>query len=132
MKYVVSGMFSSIFNREDNVKRTPLTKEEAEILKSINLKTKADKLYSPHLPFVHYDEQWIRLYRSAGYCGSESNVLLVEEKFLEEAMELAQKLDITCEYSGIAGLAMMLQLKDKLPRDKKMLIVNTGKAKYLK
>src|SRR6185312_3217204 len=26
-----------------------------------NPRSKADKLYSPHLPFVHYDEQWIRL-----------------------------------------------------------------------
>src|SRR3989344_6702089 len=32
-----------------------------------NPKSKADKLYSPHLPFVHYDEQWMRLYRYAGY-----------------------------------------------------------------
>ncbi len=37
-------------------------------------KSKAEKLYSPHLPFVHYDEQWIKLYKYAGYCGQESNV----------------------------------------------------------
>lgn len=97
---------------------------------SNNPKTKADKLYSPHLPFVHYDEQWIMLYRYAGFCGPESNVHLLKEQFLEEAMELAHSQSIDCEYSGIAGLAMMLQMKLKLPKNKKMLIVNTGKTKY--
>jgi hypothetical protein len=97
---------------------------------SNNPRTKADKLYSPHLPFVHYDEQWIRLYRCAGFCGPGSNVHLLKEQFLDEAMELAKSQDIDCEYSGIAGLALMLQMKDKLPKNKKMLIVNTGKTKY--
>ena len=41
-------------------------------------KSKADKLYSPHLPFVHFDEQWIRLYRYAGFCGTESDVHLIK------------------------------------------------------
>jgi hypothetical protein len=93
-----------------------------------NPNTKADKLYSPHLPFAHFDEQWIRLYRAAGYCGPESNVYLVQEKYLDEAMEIAKAQQVNCEYSGIAGLALMLQMKDALPRDKKMLIVNTGKS----
>ena len=96
---------------------------------SNNPKTKADKLYSPHLPFVHYDEQWIRFYRYAGYCGTESNVHLIKEAYLEEAMKIAQSQGINCEYSGIAGLALMLQMKNKLPRNKKMLIVSTGRTK---
>jgi hypothetical protein len=93
-----------------------------------NKKSKADKLYSPHLPFVHFDEQWIRLYRSAGFCGSESNVYLIQEKFLDKAIAIAESQGIVCEPSGIAGLAMLLQLKDKIPKDKKILIVNTGKT----
>lgn len=96
-----------------------------------NSKSKADKLYSPHLPFVHYDEQWIKMYRFAGFCGSESNVYLIKERFLKEAMEIARLQGIDCEHSGIAGLALMLQMKDKLPKNKKILIVNTGKTKYL-
>ncbi|MEK6899215.1 MAG: PLP-dependent lyase/thiolase [Nanoarchaeota archaeon] len=97
-----------------------------------NSKSKAaEKLYSPHLPFVHYDEQWIRFYRYAGYCGPKSNVHLIKDSFLDEAIELASSQKIVCEPSGIAGLALMLQLKLQLPKDKKMLIVNTGKTKYL-
>lgn len=98
---------------------------------SNNPRTKADKLYSPHLPFVHYDEQWIRFYRYAGFCGPESDVHLLKEEYLEQAMVLAKSQGVNCEYSGIAGLALMLQIKSKLPKDKKILIVNTGKTKYL-
>ncbi|HLC79690.1 MAG TPA: PLP-dependent lyase/thiolase [archaeon] len=95
-----------------------------------NPKSKADKLYSPHLPFAHFDEQWIRSYKYAGYCGPETDVHLLQERYLDEAMKIAQKNGVDCEPSGIAGLALMLQMKNKLPKNKKMLIVNTGKTKF--
>ena len=95
-----------------------------------NPKSKADKLYSPHLPFVHYDEQWISLYRYAGFCGSESNVYLIKEQYLDKAMKITESQGINCEPSGITGLAMLLQMKNKIPKNKKILIVNTGKTKY--
>ncbi|MGV8085440.1 MAG: pyridoxal-phosphate dependent enzyme [Candidatus Bilamarchaeum sp.] len=96
-----------------------------------NPQTKADKLYSPHLPFVHFGEQWLNNYKYSGFCGPLSNVHIVEEKFLDEAMELARSQKICCEYSGIAGLALMLQMSPTLPKDKKYLIVNTGKTKII-
>ncbi len=96
---------------------------------SNNPKSKADKLYSPHLPFVHVDEQWIRVYRYSGFCGNDSNVHLLKESFLDKAIKLAEAQGIECEPSGIAGLALMLQMKNKLPKNKKMLVVNTGKTK---
>ena len=95
-----------------------------------NPKSKAEKLYSPHLPFVHYDEQWIRLYKYAGYCGSESNVYLLKEQYLDQASTIATSQNINSEPSGIAGLALLLQMKN-IPKNKKILIVNTGKTKYL-
>lgn len=97
-----------------------------------NPDTEADKLYSPYLPFVHYSEQWIKLYRYAGYCGRESDVALIKESYLDEAMKIASSQGVICEPSGIAGLAVMLQMKGTLPRNKKMLIVNTGKTKMPK
>jgi len=93
--------------------------------------SKADKLYSPHLPFVHFGEQWIRLYKYAAYCGKDSNVYVLEEKFLDEAIELGCKLGLNFEPSGIAGLGLLLQIQEKIPKDKKILIVNTGKTKLL-
>jgi len=95
-----------------------------------NPKSKADKLYSPHSPFMHYDGQWIKLYKYSGFCGSESDVHLLKEEFLDQALELAKENNVDCEPSGIAGLGLMLQLQNKLPKDKKMLIVSTGKMKY--
>jgi len=94
-----------------------------------NPRSKAQKLYSPHLPFVHYDEQWIRMYRVAGYCGDESNVYPLKEKFLDKAIVVAKEQNIDCEPSGIAGLALLSQMANKIPKDKKILIVNTGKCK---
>ena len=95
-----------------------------------NSESRADKLFSPHLPFIHYDEQWIRFYRSAGFCGPHSDVNLIKEDFLGKAMDMAESQGIRCEPSGIAGLAIMLQMKDKLPRNGRYLIVNTGKTKF--
>ena len=93
-----------------------------------NPDSKADKLYSPYLPFSHYDDQWMRFYKYAGFCGLESDVLSVEEIYLEEALSMAHKQGISCEPSGIAGLALLLQMKNQIPPDAKVLIVNTGNS----
>ncbi len=95
-----------------------------------NPNSRADKLYSPHLPFVHFDTRWIQLAVSRGYTGSGSSVYAVQESCLGTAMDIAKSQGIKCEYSGIAGLALLLQMKDRLPKNRKMLIVNTGKTKY--
>ena len=92
--------------------------------------SKAEKLYSPHLPFAHFNEQWIRIYRAAGYCGSGSDLHLLKEEYLDQAMALAEKQNIVAEPSGISGLALLLQLQEGLPKDKKILVVSTGKTKY--
>ncbi|MCB0338392.1 MAG: PLP-dependent lyase/thiolase, partial [Bdellovibrionales bacterium] len=91
--------------------------------------TLADKLYSPHLPFVHFDEQWIRIFKMAGFCGDKSNVHLVREEFLEQAIDLAEFNALRGEPSGLAGLALLLQMRDEIPADSKVLIVNTGSNK---
>lgn len=95
-----------------------------------NPETKADKLYSPHLPFVHFDTHWIKLVIQKNYIGSQSSVYNVQESFFYKAMKIAKANGINCEYSGIAGLALLLQIQDSIPKDKKILIVNTGKTKF--
>jgi len=94
-----------------------------------NPESKADKLYAHHLPFPKIDEEWIRFYKTSGFCGPETGVYELKEEFLDKAMKVAESQEINCEPSGIAGLALMLQIKNKLPKDKKMLIINTGKTK---
>lgn len=92
-------------------------------------KSKADKLYALHRPFMTFEEQWIHVYKLSGFCGSDSNVYLVREKFLDEAIELADQQGIKAEPSALAGLALLLQFRNKIPKDKKILIVSTGKMK---
>lgn len=93
-----------------------------------NPASKAIKLYSPHLPFVHYDEQRMRSYKAAGFCGDESDVLAINEQYLDQALQLAHTQNIACEPSGAAWLALLLQKKDQIDPTKKILIVNTGKS----
>lgn len=97
---------------------------------STNPKSKADKLYAPFLPFANYSKQWIRFYRYSGFTGKMSAVYNFKEKFLDKARQIAQKEGINCEPSGIAGLALLLQMKRKIPKDGKILIVSTGNTKY--
>jgi len=97
---------------------------------SSNPKTKADKLYSPYLPFIHFDKNWINLAVKKGDIGPESNVYAIREEYLEKAASIAKQNKIDCEPSGIAGLALLLQMRKKIPKEKKILIINTGKTKY--
>ncbi|MFA6992714.1 MAG: PLP-dependent lyase/thiolase [Candidatus Gracilibacteria bacterium] len=86
----------------------------------------ADKLYSPHLPFVHFNEQWLQVFRTKGYCGNKSDVYVLQERYLKQAIRLAKKIGVHCEPSGIAGLGLLLQMKNSIPKDAKIVIVNTG------
>ena len=93
-------------------------------------KSKADKLFAPHRPFTVFDEQWIHVYLLESCCGPQSNVHLVQERFIDDAKKIAEENGVNCEPSGIAGLGMLLQMQNKVQKDGKILIVNTGKTKY--
>lgn len=95
-----------------------------------NPKSRADKLYATFLPFANYSKQWIKFYRFTGLTGEMSQVYNLEEKYLDEAIKIADSQKINFEPSGIAGLGLLLQIQDKIPKDKKILIVNTGKTKW--
>lgn len=92
--------------------------------------TSADKLYAPHLPFTHFNEQWLGFYRDLGYIGQQSGVFVVQERFIIKAYDYLTQLGIRCEPSGAAGLAYLFQHPDKLPKNKKIIIVNTGRGLY--
>jgi hypothetical protein len=91
--------------------------------------SKADKLYAAYSPYPMIDDNRLRFYIKSGYCGPKTGIYIVKERYLDEAMEIAKSQGINCEYSGISGLALMLQMRGQLPKNKKMLIVNTGKTK---
>jgi len=89
----------------------------------------ASKLYSPHLPFVHFWEQWIWLFRYSWFCWNDSNVYVIQEKYLDKAIEYAKQNNINYEPSGLAWLALFFQMVNKISKDKKILIVSTWKSK---
>jgi len=97
---------------------------------SHNANTRMDKLFSYYLPSMKDYNDYLNSMIENARIGSSSGILDVEEEFLEEAMEIARGQGIRCEASGIAGLALLLQLRNDIPHDDKILIVNTGLTDY--
>ena len=64
--------------------------------------------------------------------GQKSKVLIVNENYVDIAIEIAEYFNITFEASGISGLALFLQMLDKeeinLKNHDKVIIINTGKS----
>lgn len=94
-----------------------------------NKHTKMDKLYSSFLPTYNDYLKFIQELISYSCVGEQTSIKQIDEKFIDLAIDLANKQNMTFEPSGIAGLALMLQMKHLIPKDAKILIVNTGKTK---
>src|SRR5258706_644222 len=92
--------------------------------------TRLDKLFSYHLPSLKDYNDYLASLIANNRIGNSSAILDVEEEFLEEALHLAAEQNIACEPSGIAGLALLLQNKNDIPKNDKILIVNTGCTNY--
>lgn len=92
--------------------------------------SRMDKLFSYYLPSLNDYQFYINSLIQNDRIGGLSSILDVSEEFIEEALEIAKGQSITCEPSGIAGLALLLQMRDEIPADEKILIVNTGKTIY--
>lgn len=97
---------------------------------SHNANTRLDKLFSYYLPSLKDYQDYLNSLIENARIGTSSGILDVEEEFVEEALALARGQGIACEPSGIAGLALLLQNRNDIPRDDKILIVNTGLTNY--
>jgi cysteine synthase len=92
--------------------------------------SKLDKLFSYFLPSLDNHKLFIKNLKQFDCIGQLSNIHFVEERHVDQAMEMATTVGVNCEPSGIAGLALLLQMKNKIPPDSKVLIVNTGRTNY--
>ena len=92
--------------------------------------SKMDKLFAFHLPSFKKTETFVEDLKKSKAIGQLSGIYNVEEKYVDLALEIAELNDINCEPSGIAGIALMLQMKNLLQIGKKILIINTGKTDY--
>jgi len=97
---------------------------------SHNQNTRLDKLFSYYLPSLKDYNDYLHSMMDNERIGPHSGILDVEEEFIDEAMNIAKGQGIACEPSGIAGLALLLQLRNDIPHDEKILIVNTGLTDY--
>lgn len=97
---------------------------------SHNQNTRLDKLFSYYLPSLKDYNDYLTSMIDNARIGSSSGILDVEEEFIDEAIDIARGQGINCEPSGIAGLALLLQLRNDIPHDEKILIVNTGLTNY--
>ena len=92
--------------------------------------TRLDKLFSYHLPSLKDYNSYLASLIENNRIGHASGILDVEEEYVEEALVLAKEQNITCEPSGVAGLALLLQNKNDIPKDDRILIINTGRTNY--
>lgn len=91
-------------------------------------KTKMDKLWAEFRPTLDEARRVCGEVVDAGLCGPKSRVYDVEERFVKGALETARSGWVQCDESGIAGLALLLQLsqEDVFPENEEILVVNTG------
>lgn len=95
--------------------------------------TVLDKLYSSFLPSIESFKKYISTLKDEYSCvGQRTGFYYVKENFVRTALEIATSQKLIFEPSGMAGLALLLQMKDTIPKNAKILIVNTGKTKSLK
>ncbi len=92
--------------------------------------SRMDKLFSYYLPSLNDYQFYVNSLIQNNRIGNLSGILNVGEDFIGDALEISKKQSINCEPSGIAGLALLLQMKEEIPSDEKILIVNTGRTIY--
>ena len=67
------------------------------------------------------------------HCGNSSKIVVVKEKYLESAIEIAEYFSINFESSAISGLGLFLQLSNNnkihIKGNEKVIFINTGKCK---
>jgi len=95
--------------------------------------TKMDKLYSSFLPSIDSFRKYINQLKNDYSCvGEQTGIYYIEENYVDEAIALADSRKLTYEPSGLAGLALLLQMRESFPKDANILIVNTGRTKELR
>jgi hypothetical protein len=91
-------------------------------------KTKMDKLWAAYRPTLDEARRVCAKVVEDGHCGPRSKIYDVDERFVRGALDTAHAGKIQCDESGIAGLALLLQLsqEEEIPEDEEILVVNTG------
>ena len=101
---------------------------------SNNKKSKMKMLYSAfqNKTIKNVNNNIVKPLINKNSCGQKSIVSLVEEKYIDSAIEISNYFNITFEPSGISGFAMFLKMAEKreiiINKNDKIIIINTGKS----
>ncbi|MES2442496.1 MAG: pyridoxal-phosphate dependent enzyme [Pseudomonadota bacterium] len=87
-----------------------------------------DKLYARWRPSLDFVKASVSDLVARGKLGPQSRIYNVEDNYAIDACEVAQSLGINTEFSGIAGLALFLEMmeKNEIPYNKSIMVINTG------
>ncbi|MFW5701706.1 MAG: hypothetical protein ACOCX7_02035, partial [Bacteroidota bacterium] len=97
-----------------------------------NPETRLDKLFSNFLPSIDSFHRFIRELKNDYACvGPLTNIYYVDERNVDAALKIADQQNLKYEPSGMAGLALLLQLAPQIDPEAKILIVNTGRTRSI-
>ncbi|MGE0772635.1 MAG: PLP-dependent lyase/thiolase [Cyclobacteriaceae bacterium] len=91
--------------------------------------SRMDKLFSYYLPNSEERKDRLKRLIQQGVIGAGSDIVDADDAFVDEALRITQAHHVDAEPSGLAGLALFLKMKDQIPGDKRVVIVNTGKTR---
>jgi threonine synthase len=95
-----------------------------------NPESKLQKLFSYHLPSLKDHKGYLNKLKKNKLIGNLSSINYVTEENVDEALAIANGQNINCEPSAIAGLALLLQMRNYVNPKSKILIVSTGSTIY--
>lgn len=93
---------------------------------SYDRKTCMDKLFAYHRPTLKPIRELIKRCINDKICSDKSDICSVKEESVHLALSAAGVYNIATEASGIAGLALFLEERKNIPKDKRVCVVNTG------
>lgn len=88
--------------------------------------SRMDKLYAPFRPTKKALDHALAEWMHSGVLGPSSGIYEVADGLADDAREIARRANIQTELSGIAGLALYLKCREKIPSQDKVVVVNTG------
>ncbi len=89
-------------------------------------KTRMDKLFAHYRPTINEARRLADSCKKQGACGLQSGIYNISERHVTQALNIARQYSLSTEASGMAGLALFLSMKDEIPSDSPVIIVNTG------
>ncbi len=91
-----------------------------------NEKSQMDKLYAKYRPTLREVGELLTDFKAKETIGVDSGIIDVGEDSVEKAYSWAKTNQIRTEHSGIAGLGLFYEMREKIAPEARVAVVNTG------